>query len=102
MAFTKNPSDKVGNPIFMAQNRQNNVCLVSRALLLAGLDVGCVSTLTSCSTPMLSELDLSLVTSLNDSIMYKILTPVKDTRPGNFFIEFPTQHWTSDVNKVLI
>ena len=51
---------------------------------LIGLDyVSSVTALSTVNTPMLQELDLSFVTSLNDGALYKILSAPRDSRPGN-------------------
>ena len=55
----------------------------TRVMSLAGMDF--LTTVTSLSTvnaPMLQELDLSFVTSLNDSAVYKLLSAPRDSRPG--------------------
>ena len=55
----------------------------TRALSLIGLDyVSSVAALATVNTPMLQELDLSFVTSLNDGALYKILSAPRDSRPG--------------------
>ena len=56
----------------------------TRAMSLIGLDyVSSVTALSTVNTPMLQELDLSFVTSLNDGALYKILSAPRDSRPGN-------------------
>ena len=55
----------------------------TRVMSLAGMDF--LTTVTSMATvnaPMLQELDLSFVTSLNDSAIYKLLSAPRDSRPG--------------------
>lgn len=55
----------------------------TKCLSLVGLEYnGTVSALTTVSTPMLQELDLSYVTNLNDIALYKLLSSPKDSRPG--------------------
>lgn len=56
----------------------------TRIMSLIGLDyVSSVAALSTVNTPMLQELDLSFVTSLNDGALYKILSAPRDSRPGN-------------------
>ena len=56
----------------------------TRIMYLIGLDyVSSVAALSTVNTPMLQELDLSFVTSLNDGALYKILSAPRDSRPGN-------------------
>ena len=55
----------------------------TREMSLIGLDfVSSVVALSTVNTPMLQELDLSFVTSLNDGALYKILSAPRDSRPG--------------------
>ena len=57
----------------------------TRTMSLIGLDyVSSVVALSTVNTPMLQELDLSFVTSLNDGALYKILSAPRDSRPGRF------------------
>ena len=61
----------------------------TRAMSLIGLDyVSSVIALTTVNTPMLQELDLSFVTSLNDGALYKILSSPRDSRPGKLTVIF--------------
>ena len=55
----------------------------TRVMSLIGLDyASSVVALSTVNTPMLQELDLSFVTSLNDGALYKILSAPRDSRPG--------------------
>ena len=59
----------------------------TREMSLIGLDfVSSVVALSTVNTPMLQELDLSFVTSLNDGALYKILSAPRDSRPGMIVI----------------
>ena len=61
----------------------------TREMSLIGLDfVSSVVALSTVNTPMLQELDLSFVTSLNDGALYKILSAPRDSRPGMKIIYF--------------
>ena len=55
----------------------------TKTMSLVGLDfLSTVTALSTVNTPMLQELDLSFVTSLNDSAIYKLLSAPRDSRPG--------------------
>ena len=55
----------------------------TRVLSLRGIDFGsCIIALASVNTPMLQDLDLSFVTGLGDSALFKILSSPRDSRPG--------------------
>jgi len=55
----------------------------TRSMSLAGMDfLATVTSLSTVNTPMLQHLDLSFVTSLNDSAIYKLLSAPRDSRPG--------------------
>ena len=57
----------------------------TRVMSLVGLDfISAVVSLSTVNTPMLHELDLSFVTSLNDSAIYKLLVSPRDSRPGTY------------------
>ena len=59
----------------------------TRTLSFRGIDFpSCIISLASVNSPMLQQLDLSFVTGLGDSALFKILSSPRDSRPGNFYI----------------